>query len=102
MDEGFAGRDFEAFRTERLCVHPVRPDRKDGSARHGEITRVRQWIEAVIDTLKDRLGLEQHGGRTPASVFARTGQRLLALTAAIRHHRTTGAPVRRSLIAYDR
>ncbi|GAA2409428.1 hypothetical protein GCM10010420_42320 [Streptomyces glaucosporus] len=45
--------------------------------------RVRQWIEAVIDTLKGRLSLEQHGGRTPAGVFARTGQRLLALAAGM-------------------
>ncbi len=57
-------------------VHLVRPDREDEPARHGKIARVRRWIEAVIDTLKGQLSLEQHGGRTPAGVFARTGQRL--------------------------
>ncbi len=46
--------------------------------------------------------IEQHGGRTPAGVFARTGQRLLALAAGIWHDRATGAAVKRSLIAYDR
>ncbi|MBB6440268.1 hypothetical protein HNQ79_006783 [Streptomyces candidus] len=62
---------------------------------------MRQWIEAVIDTLKGQLSLEQHGGRTPAGVFARTGQRLLALAAGIWHNWTTDAAVKRSLIAYD-
>ncbi|MFF7717529.1 IS982 family transposase, partial [Streptomyces sp. NPDC007988] len=45
--------------------------------------------------------LEQHGGRTPAGVFARTGQRLLALAAGIWHNWTTNAAIKRSLIAYD-
>ncbi|MFJ3595381.1 IS982 family transposase [Streptomyces sp. NPDC090126] len=100
-DKGFAGKEFEAFVAERLGAHPVRPDRKDEPARHGKPARVRQWIEAVIDTLKGQLSLEQHGGRTPAGVFARTGQRLLALAAGIWHNWTTGAPTKRSLIAYD-
>jgi hypothetical protein len=75
-DKGFAGREFEAFLTERLGVHLVRPDRRDEPIRHGRLARVRQWIEAVFDTLKGQLSLEQHGGRTRAGVFARTGQRL--------------------------
>jgi hypothetical protein len=100
-DKGFAGREFEAFLTEHLGVHLVRPDRKNEPARHGRLARSRQWIEAVFDTLKGQLSLEQHGGRTPAGVFARTGQRLLALAAAIWHNWTVGAKVKRSLIAYD-
>ncbi|MFD5731195.1 transposase, partial [Streptomyces sioyaensis] len=100
-DKGFAGQEFEALLTDRLGVHLVRPDRKDEPARHGKIARVRQWIEAVFDTLKGQLSLEQHGGRTPAGVFARTGQRLLALAVGIWHNWTTGAKIKRSLIAYD-
>ncbi|MFE7565419.1 IS982 family transposase [Streptomyces sp. NPDC057539] len=100
-DKGFAGKEFETFLTERLGAHLVRPDRKDEPDRHGRLARSRQWIEAVFDTLKGQLSLEQHGGRTPAGVFARTGQRLLALAAAIWHNWTTNAPVKRSLIAYD-
>lgn len=100
-DKGFAGKEFEAFVTDRLGAHLVRPDRKDEPVRHGRLARVRQWIEAIIDTLKGQLSLEQHGGRTPAGVYARTGQRLLALAAAIWHNWTTGAPVKRSLTAYD-
>ncbi|OUC96361.1 IS982 family transposase, partial [Streptomyces swartbergensis] len=100
-DKGFAGREFEAFVTDRLGAHLVRPDRKNEPARFGKIARVRQWIEAVIDTLKGQLSLEQHGGRTPAGVFARTAQRLLALATAIWHNWHTGTTVKRSLIAYD-
>jgi hypothetical protein len=100
-DKGFAGRDFEAFLTERLGVHLVRPDRKDEPSRHGRLTRCRQWIEAVFDTLKGQLSLEQHGGRTPGGVFARVGQRLLAMATAIWHNWATGADSKRSLIAYD-
>lgn len=100
-DKGFAGKESEAFITERLEGHLVRPDRKDEPTRHGRLARCRQWIEAVFDTLKGQLSLEQHGGRTPAGVFARTGQRLLALAAAIWHNWTTGAEAKRSLIAYD-
>jgi hypothetical protein len=100
-DKGFAGKEFEAFLTERLGVHLVRPDRKDEPVRHGRLARVRQWIEAVFDSLKGQLSLEQHGGRTLAGVFARTGQRLLALAAVIWHNWTTGAKTKRSLIAYD-
>lgn len=70
-------------------------------SRHGRLARVRQWIEAVFDTLKGQLSLEQHGGRTQASVFARTGQRRLTLAAGIWHNWTTGAKIKRSLTAYD-
>ncbi len=100
-DKGFAGREFEAFLADDLGVHLIRPDRRDEPARHGRLVRSRQWIEAVFDTLKGQLSLEEHGGRTPVGVFARTGQRLLALAAAIWHNWATGATIKRSLIAYD-
>ncbi|MFH8619981.1 IS982 family transposase [Streptomyces sp. NPDC017979] len=100
-DKGFAGKEFEALLTEWFGVHPIRPDRKDEPVRHGRLARSRQWIEAVFDTLKGPLSLEHHGGRTPAGVFARTAQRLLALATAIWHNWTTGTKTKRSLIAYD-
>jgi len=62
---------------------------------------MRQWIESVNDTLKGRLDLARHGGRTPAGVFTRIAQRLLAMAAAIWHNRQTSADDLRSLIAYD-
>jgi hypothetical protein len=100
-DKGFAGRDFERFVTDQLGAHFIRPDRKDEPVRFGRLGRVRQWVEAVFDTLKGQLDLEAHGGRTLAGVFVRVAQRLLALTVAIWHNWTIGATVKRSLIAYD-
>jgi len=100
-DKGFAGRDFEAFIRDDLQAHLIRPDRKDEPPRFGRLARYRQWIEAIIDTLKGQLTLEDHGGRTLAGVYARVAARLLALAAAIWQNWRTGAPVKRSLIAYD-
>jgi len=62
---------------------------------------LRQRVEAVIWTLKSQLGLERHGGRIPAGLWARIIQRLLALNACIWHNWQIGALVKRSLIAYD-
>ena len=50
---------------------------------------------------QNQLGLERHGGRVPAGLWARVLQRLLALNACIWHNWQIGAPVKRSLIAYD-
>jgi hypothetical protein len=100
-DKNFAGRDFEAALREDLGLHLVRPDRKDEPTRHGTLARCRQWIEAVFDTLKGQLTLEEHGGRTLAGVYARVAARLLALATAIWHNEHIGAPIKRSLIAYD-
>ena len=86
---------------EDLGAHLIRPDRTNEPTRHGTLTRCRQWIEAVIDTLKSQLTLEDHGGRTLAGVYARVAARLLALAAGIWHNWRTGAPAKRSLIAYD-
>ena len=91
-DKGFAGRDFEAFITGELGAHLIRPDRKDEAPRFGKLARQRQWIEAIFDTLKGQLTLEDHGGRTLAGVYARVAARLLALAAAIWHNWRTGAP----------
>ena len=100
-DKGFAGREFEAFVHDDLGAHLLRPDRKGEPPRFGKLARCRQWIEAVFDTLTGQLTLEEHGGRTLAGVYARVAARLLALAAGIWHNWHTGAPVKRSLIAYD-
>jgi hypothetical protein len=100
-EKGFAGRDFETFISDGLQAHLIRPDRKDEPARFGKLARCRQWIEAIFDTLKGQLTLEAHGGRTLAGVYARVAARLLALAAAIWHNWRIGAPVKRSLTAYD-
>ena len=99
-DKGFAGRDLERHVGE-LGARVLRPDRADEPRRHGSLGGIRQWVESIIDTLKGQLGLEQHGGRTPAGVFVRVAQRLLALAAVLWfNHRWLGQPGRH-LTAYD-
>jgi hypothetical protein len=63
--------------------------------------RTAQTTSPVNDTLKGRLDLERHGGRTPDDRAVRILQRLLALTAATWHNHHTGRPVPRSLTDYD-
>jgi hypothetical protein len=99
-DKGFAGRAFEQMVAE-LDARLVRPDRADEPARFGNLGGVRQWIEAIFDTLKDQLGLERHGAHTIQGVWIRAAQRLLALAAAVWFNWQLGAPVKRSLVAYD-
>ena len=100
-DKGLSGQDTEDFFAgDGLRLALVRPARRDEEPRPFP-NWLRQRVEAVIWTLKNQLGLERHGGRVPAGLWARIVQRLLALNAAIWHNWQTGAPVKRSLIAYD-
>jgi hypothetical protein len=101
-DKGYAGRAFEQTLNEN-GIRLLRPAKKNEPPRKGArfLKPLRQRIESVFDTLKGQLGLEQHGGRTPAGVIVRVIQRLLALTTAIWHNHTTGQPILRSLTAYD-
>ena len=87
----------------QIGITLLRPTRKGEALRAGErfFTPLRQCVESIFDTFKGQLNLEQHGGRTIAGVCARVGQRVLALTAAIWHNDAIGAPVLRSLTAYD-
>lgn len=99
-DKGFSGESFQELIGSK-GVRLLRPDRKDETYRNGDLGGVRQWIESVNQTLKGQLGLERHGGRTVAGVFARVAQRLLGLAAAIWHNWNRGVTSKRSLIAYD-
>ena len=98
-----ASRPRDRSRPGRRGITLLRPSRKDEPARHGEplLKAIRQLIESVNDTLKGQLDLEAHGGRTFEGVAIRVAQRILAMAAAIWHNNKTGAPVTRSLIAYD-
>lgn len=99
-DKGFAGKEFTQL-TDAMGLRLLRPDRKDETYRNGNLGGVRQWIESVNQTLKGQLDLEDPGGRTPAGVFSRVAQRLLAMAAGIWHNWTTGTTSKRSLSAYD-
>ena len=100
-DKGLAGRFIERYAAEQIGVLLVRPDRRDEQYRFGNLAPVRQWIESVNNTLKSQLGLEHHGARSDAGVYARVAQRLLALAAVIWHNWQTDALAKRSLTAYD-
>ncbi len=99
-DKGFAGKRFKQL-TDAMGLRLLRPDRKDETYRNGNLGGVRQWIESVNQTLKSQLDLEDHGARTPAGVFTRIAQRLLAMATGIWHNWTTGVTSKRSLTAYD-
>jgi hypothetical protein len=99
-DKGLAGRAFAQLVAE-VEARLVRPDRADEPRRFGNLGGVRQWIEAIFDTLKDQLGLERHGAHTVQGVWIRVAQRLLALAAGVWWNWQLGAPVKRSLVAYD-
>jgi hypothetical protein len=99
-DKGLSGQTSEGFFAELgLCL--LRPARTDEPDPGGFPNWLRQRIEAIIWTLKHQLGLDRPGGRIPAGLWARVVQRLLALNAAIWFNWQIGAPVKRSLIAYD-
>ena len=101
-DKGLSGEETEDFFAgPDLGLTLIRPARKDEKAPRYFPNWLRQRVEAIIWTLKNQLGLERHGGRVPAGLWARIVQRLLALNACIWHNWLIGAPVKRSLIAYD-
>ncbi len=101
-DKGLSGEDTETFFARPdLNLTLIRPARNDEKAPRSFPNWLRQRVEAIIWTLKNQLGLERHGGRVPAGLWARIVQRLLALNAVIWFNWQIGAPVKRSLIAYD-
>jgi hypothetical protein len=101
-DKGLSGQGTEEFFAgDSLGLTLIRPARKDDKQPRPFPNWLRQRAEAVIWTLKNQLGLERHGGRIHAGLRARIIQRLLALNACIWHNWQIGAPVKRSLIAYD-
>ena len=101
-DKGLSGQETEEFFTsDDLGLILIRPARKDDKQPRYFPNWLRQRVEAIIWTLKKQLGLERHGGRVPLGLWARIVQRLLALNTAIWFNWQIGAPVKRSLIAYD-
>jgi hypothetical protein len=98
-DKGFAGAHFEAAVRElhALLLRPSRADEPDRP--NPPIGWIRQRIESIVNTLKDQLLLERHGGRTPAGLLARVSARVLALCACINLNQRLGLNSRQ-LTAY--
>jgi hypothetical protein len=101
-DRQYYGAQFEVALTTRQ-LRLLRPARKSEQERTGAylFKSLRQTIEAINQTFKGQLDLERHGGQAPTDVMVRMFRRILALTAAIWNNDHTGAPVHRSLTAYD-
>lgn len=104
-DKGLSGEEIEGLVAALGGVF-LRPDRRDENPRFGSLGAIRQWIEAIIDQLKDQLSLERHGAHTMPGLTARVAQRLLAMGAVVWHNwRLWEAgelePPVRSLVAYD-
>ncbi len=102
-DKGYRRTSFEQH-LDQAGITLIRPQLKTEQPRPHQkfLQPFRQTIESIIQTLKNQLGLNRHGGRTLPGVAVRVVQRLLALTAVIWHNETTQQPgPARSLIAYD-
>jgi transposase len=93
-DKGYSGRAFESEVRESLGVLLLRPRRKDEAAQQLNISRLRQHVESIFWTLKDRLALESHRARTLTGLRTRIATKLLALTAGIWINHHLGQPAR--------
>jgi Transposase DDE domain len=82
-DKGYASRELAATIAERHRALILRPHRKDEPGRGPHLAPIRQYIESIFWTLKDRLGLERHNTRTLHGLRARIATKLLALAAGV-------------------
>ena len=101
-DKGLSGEETEEFfASPDLGLTLVRPARKDEKLPRPFPNWLRQRVEAIIWTLKNQLGLERHGGRVPPGCGPGSSSGSSPSTPCIWHNWMIGAPVKRSLIAYD-
>ena len=93
-DKGYAGRGFAAEVEARFAAEVLRPARRDEPDGPVHLAMIRQRIESVFWTLKDRLGLERHRARTLTGLRARIASKLLALAAGVWVNSWLGLPSR--------
>ena len=93
-DKGYAGRAFADTVAARFGAVVLRPARQDEPANGLHLSGIRQRIESIFWTLKDRLGLEQHRARTLIGLRARIAAKLLALAAGVALNHRLGQPTR--------
>jgi hypothetical protein len=94
-DKGYAGcrvRPPGRRTTRRALI--LRPRRKSEPGRGPHLAPIRQCIESIFWTLKDRLGLERHNARTLHGLRARMTTKLLALAASVWLNHYLGRPTR--------
>jgi hypothetical protein len=93
-DKGYVGRDFEQTVAERFGAQVLRPSRADEPDNSLHLSGIRQRIESIFWTLKDRLGLERHRARTLIGLRARVASKLLTLAAGVWLNCSLGQPTR--------
>jgi hypothetical protein len=82
-DKGYAGAQFAEHAADAYGAAVLRPARKEEPDNGLHLSGIRQRIESVFWTLKDRLGLEAHRARTLHGLRARIASKLLAYSAGI-------------------
>ena len=93
-DKGYAGRDFETPSPSASARAILRPAARTSPARGPHLSGIRQRIESIFWTLKDRLGLERHRARSLHGLRARIATKLLALAAGVWLNHYLGRPTR--------
>ncbi len=93
-DKGYAGAEFAAHAAQRYGATVLRPARQTEPDNGLHLSGIRQRIESIFWTLKDRLGLEAHRARTLHGLRARIASKLLAYSAGIWINWLTGRPPR--------
>jgi len=93
-DKGYAGAEFAAHAAAQHDATVLRPARKTEPDNGLHLSGIRQRIESIFWTLKDRLGLETHQARTLHGLRARIAAKLLAYSAGIWINWLTGRPTR--------
>ena len=93
-DKGYAGREFAELCAERFGAEVLRPARADERGDGPHLAPIRQRVESIFWTLKDRLGLERHRARTLANLRARIASKLLTLAAGVWLNHLLGRPAR--------
>jgi hypothetical protein len=93
-DKGYAGKDLAAEVAQRHGATVLRPSRKTEPDNGLHLSSIRQCIESIYWTLKDRLGLERHHARTLHGLRARIASKLLALAAGVWLNHYLGRPTR--------
>ncbi len=79
---------------ERHGAVVLRPLRTTERGHGPHLAPIRQCIESIFWTLKDRLGLERHNARTLHGIRARIATKLLALAASVWLNHYLGRPTR--------
>ena len=93
-DKGYAGAEFAAHAAEVYDATVLRPARKTEPHNGLHLSGIRQRIESIFWTLKDRLGLETHRACTLHGLRARIAAKLLAYSAGIWINWLCGRPTR--------